>query len=569
VKGKSGLQEILEEVVGEERALEIIREVEEILRAGSPFRDSIIEILDYEKQLYAVANLRKLVVVRARRDGNRLIYKERVTIGAPTEVVAYINPVGGVTKYQVKWEAHTRPRPLVIGPALIEEIVDRLRAEGLVVASRLAYDVLPAVIEGFIRRGRAVVKEHIEGPGFYIIDGRLVPVKVDVREPSAEELREALELLNELAEWYKHALDKFATAIKWGVIAPFIYAFKQMGKWVKWLYIYGASRTGKTTLGRIILAIWGLDLKHHETSGGNIDSPAKIGRILSQSTFPVLVNEPGNAFNKEDVVEIIKAAVEGRVARGRHVMGRYYEEALALAPLVFTSNRYLPRDDALLRRLIVLRFTFGEVIPVERAREFEEKVKPRIVKLKALGDFVAKRMVERPELDCTWEELAVKLLSEAYESVGLNPPEWLKLNAGVEEREFYEELVESIRTFLLERINSEYNRFVGRVVVDRGYTTDVVSRSDVDVAERVNIVLEKRLIPWLILRNDDTVLITTSIINELQQVIGDVGGLKSIAELLGWEYIPKYSFREGGKIRSISVIRTTRQALIEFLLPQP
>ncbi len=57
-------------------------------------------------------------------------------------------------------------------------------------------------------------------------------------------------LLDELAEWFKHAKDRFATVIKWGVIAPFIYAMKQRGKWVPWLYLYGASNVGKTTLGK-------------------------------------------------------------------------------------------------------------------------------------------------------------------------------------------------------------------------------------------------------------------------------------------------------------------------------
>jgi len=83
-------------------ALEIIRRVEEILGVSSPYRDSVIEILDYEKQLYAVANLRKLVVVRARRETEGLRYKEKVATGAPTHVEVYVNPLGGVVKYLVK-----------------------------------------------------------------------------------------------------------------------------------------------------------------------------------------------------------------------------------------------------------------------------------------------------------------------------------------------------------------------------------------------------------------------------------------------------------------------------------
>ena len=36
---------------------------------------------------------------------------------------------------------------------------------------------------------------------------------------------------------------------------------------------------------------------------------------------------------------------------------------------------------------------------------------------------------------------------------------------------------------------------------------------------------------------------TADFARELAGVIGDIGGLKSIAELLGWEYKPRHSVR--------------------------
>jgi len=42
----------------------------------------------------------------------------------------------------------------VIGPAPIEDIIDRLMAEGLVLNWRLVHDVVTAVIEGFVRKGK-------------------------------------------------------------------------------------------------------------------------------------------------------------------------------------------------------------------------------------------------------------------------------------------------------------------------------------------------------------------------------------------------------------------------------
>ncbi|MCC6004350.1 MAG: hypothetical protein LM590_08425, partial [Thermofilum sp.] len=570
IKGKTGLQEILEESLGEERALEIIKEIEEKFRVSSPFKDSVVEILDYERQIYAVANLRKLLVVRARRDDGRLIYREKVFIGAPTKVIVYYNPVGEITKYQITWEVSVRPKPLVIGPALQPEILDRLEAEGLVVASRLARDVLAAIIHAYQVRGRAEVKTEIESPGFYIVDGKLQAVSVELKEPSPEELKEALLLLNELAsKWFNHMLDKFATVIKWGTIAPFLYAYKQKEKWIKWLYLYGSSKTGKTTLAEIAtIYLWGLNPVKHSKPGASIDTPARLGHVLSQSTFPVAINEPAGALDKNEIVEIIKIAAEKLTTRGKYHRGIYIDIP-ALAPLVFTSNKYIPRDDALLRRFKVLHFTYGERIPEDRAREFESKVKPELKKLKAIGGFIASYFLESG-LGEDLEKQGVEALEVAYKSVGLEPPDWLKLGAelGAEassETEIYEDLYEDlrerVRVFLVKRINEEYNRFVGRITVEKPEEgVDIISRQEADLKTRIEIALDKQLIPWL-LRKDNDVLITTGIMQELEEVIGDIGGLKSLAELLGWEYIPK---KKLGK-SVVSVVSVGKRDLINFL----
>jgi len=550
VKGKSGVQEILEQVLGEEKALDVIRELEEILKTASPYRDSVIEILDYEKQLYAVANLRKLVVVRAKRNSDSLVYKERIFIGAPTKIVYYVNPFGGVGRYEIVWEAATRPRPFYIGPAEIEDILDRLKAEGLVVNHRLAKDVLNAIAEGFVRKGKAEVREEIESPGFYWYRDRVIAVKVDLGDATVNELREALELLNELAEiWFKHAIDRFATGIKWGVVAPFSFIYKQRGRWIPWIYLYGASYTGKSTLGEIVLKIWNLGADHRKT-GANIDTAARIGYVLSRSTFPIVVNEPGNALSKEDIVEIVKNAIESIVVRGKYHRGSYIEIP-SLAQIVFTSNRYLPKDDALLRRFIVLRFTFGDRIDSEKAREFEEKVVPTLSKLGAIGRWVARYVVEHPQIvEEDWAIAAEKILREMYSAAGLAIPAWIDLKYRSEEN-IYEDIKESIRAFILKRINEEYTRFVGRVFIEAESGAKVLGRTEVDFEIRVLTVIQNRLLPWAMYK-DGEVYITSEIVNELKPIVGDIGGLKSIAELLGWNY---KTLRSGNSFKKAMVVQ--------------
>jgi len=542
VKGQlEGVQEILEEVLGEERALATIKRIEEILGVASPYKsDSVFELLDYKKNLYALANLRSKITARVEWTDNGIIYRERIMPVAPVEITVYVNPFGGITQYEILFEGI---RTLRLGPAPIEDIIARLKAEGLVYHSRLVADVLSALVNGFIRKGRAVIKEEIESPGFYIIENELVcvkwtPKKVD--EIDRKELREALELLNQLHNnWYGHAKERFATLIKWFIIAPFIYVYKQKGKWVEWLYLHGTSRSGKTTMAEIGLKIWGLGHGWIK-AGTSIDTVPRLGYVLGQGTFPTLINEPGGALSREDIKEAIKNSVENTIARGRYVRGTYTEMP-ALSPLCFTANVFLPNDDALLRRLIVLRFTFGDREKVkEREQVFDKEIKPQLDKLSIIGycAFILFSDNWKRYIEIGWKRASEEILTLIYKWAGLKAPKWIK---EWQETPFdiYEEYRESIRSYLVKRINEEYSRHIGRVVVEDRTGITNLPKADIDLETRIKIVLSNQLLPFAFLKYDKdgtTVIFTSSLTDELRKVIGDIGGLKSIAELLGWEY---------------------------------
>jgi len=602
VKGVSGLQEVLESVVGEERALEIVRLIADKLGVASPYRDSIVEILDYEKRLFAVADLRNLAVVRARRENNGLKYKERVIIGAPTEVVVYVNPVGGITKYQVKWETATRPKPLIIGPASVEEILGRLRAEGLVVNSRLAGDILNAVSEGFIRRKKAVIKHEFEAPGFYWVKDeegeRIVAVNYEVEEPKLGELREALVFLDVLArEWFGRVQDRFATVIKWWIVAPFNYAIKQMSNsnnYIQALYQYGPPNTRKSTINMIGTSLWGFRYpevtnRDGEVPGHALDSPPRMEFWLSRGTFPVSVKEPRPVFEDANMVEMLKSAIEGLIARGKYKAGGYILSP-ALAPLSFTSNSYVPRDVALVgKRLYVITYSASEALNPEKEgdrvlmKRFESEVLPRLSVLKAVGQYVASRVIENPGLlrdvswvNNTWLDLAEKLLGEAFVKAGLEEPEWLKLRSTTESiTEVHEDLRETIRMFMLEEINDAWSKHVGRVTVERPTSTgseyDTLQRYEVELESRLRILLDNQWIPWMFKRVEDgveVVYITTGVLDKLRERrrLHSIDDLRSLAELLGFEYKPRHPIRLGVAVTSRSVIRVTLQTLVKFLL---
>ncbi|MEM1642084.1 MAG: hypothetical protein QXI85_04785 [Desulfurococcaceae archaeon] len=560
VKGISGLQEILEKTVGEERALSIVHELSEILQTLSPYRDSVVELLDYGKQLYAVANLRKLIIARAKRDPETgtLSYRERIAMVAPTRVVVYSNPIGGITKYEITFEGATLQRPLVVGPALIDEIADRLCSEGLVYHRRLIHDTLSAIIQAYIRKGKAEVRTELEAPGFYYVEGKVVAVKYKVESVDVEKLRQALVLLNELAEvWFKHVQDKFSTVIKWGAIAPFSYVIKVKLRdtWLPWLYLFGNSDTGKTTLGGIVLRLWGLN-PEHDKGGTNIDTVPRLGYVVSSTAFPVLINEPGGALSKEEIVEAIKHAVEKPMVRGKYVRG-VYTEYPALAPLIFTSNRFLPKDEALLKRFKVVHFSYGEKIPKEKQNEFKEKVLPRLGVLSEIGKCVAKHVMENPDLLDKLD--GGVLLEKCYEVAGLEKPAWLNQEY-TENPSFHETIVEEFVERLKKYINDSFARYVSRIIQtdSEALRVSMVTPDQVTLAEKVRILVEKNLLAGVRPIGKNRIAITATLLREIE-LEGRVS-LKSLAEIMGWEYKPVRIAKE-----VVKAVVTTVDSLIETL----
>ena len=532
VKGKSGVLEILEKYYGESKALDVIRQLEEILHVFSPFKDAIVEVMDYEKQFYAVADLKKLVTVVAKLTKEGLKYVRPVFIGAPVKVEVYVNALGGLTKYKIIWETATRPRPIEIGPAPLQDILTKLNAEGgIVVNKRQAEDVLNFIINGFLDKGRAEIKTETEAPGFYLLNNRIVPVGIEVEEVNKEELKDALLLLDDLANnWFSHAQTKFAKVIKWGLLAPFSFVYKQKGVWMKWLFVYGTAGSGKSTIGEIALSLWGLGVQYIK-GGGNIDTPARLGYVISQSTFPFLVNEPGNVFSKLDLVEMIKNAVENVVVRSKYVYGSY-TEVPALAPIIFTSNRPLLPDDAILRRFIRLSFSLGEKERIESRRdEFMSRVKPQLKKLSAVGKFVAYYVVQNQSLKDDWESFAEELLEEAYKFAELPIPEWIKLKH--EEKE-EENVKQEILDYIYEQVVHAYVSTFGKLPLQQPFQNDAQVKRDI-----IEQVLKQRLLPGVYLKmkgNTKLVVFTKRFADDLASHFPQIANLKSLADLFSWQY---------------------------------
>ncbi len=562
LKGKTGLQEIAETLLGEERALDLIRRLEELLGRSSPFQDSIFSLIDFKRKAYYIANPRKGIIARAFEDKNgRIIYEKIVAEVCPVKVIVYEDPLGGLTKFEIEFQGF---RNLTIGPAELDIILSRLQAEGVVKHSRLLRDALSSIITAFIRKGKAEIRRELEKPGFYYIDGQIKAVKWQPEDFSKEDLVKSLKLLDELrTKWYRKAGERFTTMIKWGLIAPFAYAIKQIRGTVVVhfpdMVAYGARDTGKTTIGaQIVLSIWNPPEEGRIVrGGGEADTKAKHGRLRSLTTFPVVVNEVEGIFNNKDLLEDYKNAVENRFVRGRHAHG-VYVEIPSLAPFFMTMNAHLPLDEAVRKRFFGIHFSHSDRISKEEMERFKEDVLPRLEDLRFLGYFVFSKISENPErLKENWQSLATELLREAFEFAGLEVPEWVnEFYEGESEEELNETINEEIRARLLEDINNEYSKHISKIEIYAKNLADIESINDIEI--RLRALLEKEFLPWAFAREDE-IIITTFVMKILKDL--NIDSLKSLAERFGWRYCDVRI----SKNRVVKAIRLPISEFIEFL----
>ena len=331
----------------------------------------------------------------------------KIIIGAiPIEISRHEDPLGLSTanKYTIKFETQIETQnTFTLGPSSLDEIIQELHNRTLILDHTKAVEALSAIILSKEKDNKVHTKKDIITPGYYLVDNKIIigcnnNITNDNNQSnfSKEQITNCLELLELLQQKFKN--DKvFPTIVKWSCIAPFVYVMKQKNNnkiWIPWLYLYGSSRTGKTTLGDISCAIQGnyLDEKY-KIPFTNVDTVAKLGEALSKSTFPLVINESGALSDDskyyKNLIEMIKTAIEGPIARSKFVHKTIYTAIPSFCACIFTSNSAPPSDIGFRRRIIAISFTQKDEYTLEEITEFEKLLNHRVSELKILGDFAA------------------------------------------------------------------------------------------------------------------------------------------------------------------------------------
>jgi len=537
----------------EEIVLGIIKRLEEILETPEPGASIVIERLNYEKETFAIANFRRCEVITAvkSKDQNgeeKLVFKDKIILGCPEALTAIISPFSQIIKFDLIWNIPDQKRKLVLENVTIDEILAYLRANGLVLKKNQAEDVLNAILNAMVRKELADIRTGFDAPGFYWLDGKLIANKVEVVKPSPQELKEALELLNELVNvWFSSVREQFMTALKLGLLMPFSFAIKQKYKsekgFLPWLYIYGQRDTGKTTTAEIILYIFNIMNRQHELGVGEVNTEAKLGAVLASDTFPHIINEGASLFDKPNLNEIIKQAVEGLIARQRFESKSIIKEYPAFAPLIITANEFRITDEALSqKRLVVLRYPITARVSKEKIAEFREKVTNRLPKLGALGQFVEWYLLQHPEeLSYDWLNLGKKLLEKAYEYAGIAPGFDLGMQyIDMEEADPRLDIV----AVLWRKILEAYNKKVEVTYEEGNYT---VVTNPLSILESV---LESRAIDFMI-KEKDEVRFTSRVLQILKDEGVTMDSMPAFAEIFadyGFQYAQRRVLGEKKKV---------------------
>jgi len=523
------------------------REFED-LREDSSYADEIIIFQETQNSVNENTLYSYLIIKKEKHIGNFYIESG----------VENVDELGGETRYDLTLSTSKNGKRITVENIATEELLSKLKNENLVVSNQKIRDALAKTITDLIKAEKIKQKVGISKVGFFYHNDKILLSKITPSPIDIEKVKEALYFLTELVEiHFGHVREKFATVLKWFLISPFSYLVKQKKNMIKALYLFGASGTGKSTMSLICAAIW---KNHHriiEKAGSAIDTVARIGNVLSTSTFPEIISEPQGALLKEEVVETLKNALTGTIARAKFTQGQY-REIPALANLCFTSNHFLPKDDALIRRFYIVSFSKKER---PQNSEFFSQIKAKVEELLPLiGDFFVSLFAQEDEFlkklifsitEENFMDIAREILVYLHQKAGFTAPEWVDYI--VSEDYDLQEYENEERVSILLTIKKEILREMEKIRFDESLS----------MPERLKEALEKQIFSFILYKNG-TVYLTKEV---LTKIGGKVANLKLLAELMEWQWKEKHSIRTGNSFSKISVICFPVEEFINLIFP--
>lgn len=465
----------------------------------------------------------------------------------PTKLTVYDDQITKTpTIYHAtwKWKQETRE----IKGTLPETIIQLRNMTGIHNKNLLA-DTINIVYHYMKENNQAKIIHTPQQKGIYYDkqENTIITVDYNPPTPTPEQVQKALQTIKDLTKYTDKT--KLATTIRWSLIAPYQYMIKQQGGKTKYLYLYGVSGCGKTTIyGQIPLKIW--DLNHNEENyeSGAAGTEAQIRNVYKRSTFPQLYDDTEAILNRKTSKAQIKTAATS-------IYTKTYTDPLthiqvrppALASIVFTSNYPLPDTDngAFIERFIQIQFTkYDRPTKTEEKQYMQEfharnNEKNKLNNLKYIGPLFHEYIKENPtKLQGDATQQVNNFLQNIWQQyMNEDAPEWLYNEI---EKETYNDYDYNEKETIQEYIIKEINKARGRITLQE---ESALSREDLmqyELKEALIILGKQRTPSWLIYKKpygslNESIFITKGLERGLYAE-GIVKSLQDIALLFEWHY---------------------------------
>ena len=471
-----------------------------------------------------------------------------------------------------------------IGPATNKDAVNTLEQLGLVMDKTHALDTFSRVIAAYIESGKTEQLSGNDTPGFFLdpVSGKIQVVGYELRPIAPEELAQSLMALGRIASLFSKSILRFSSVVKHSLSSPFSFTLRQRKIYPQHLMLYGITGTSKTALLLINHGIWGLwdpESNNHGffISGGEADTPSRLGERLEQGTFTLVIDEGEGLFLKSDgrenvpVIGILKHALQSTVSRQTSDRGVFQ----ALASVAIATNVKPPRGAApILSRMATFESGSSEQVRIspsekERFQKLQNQLYPL---LEPIGQYVAARVVADPSILTTdFEAFGEAMLTEMYQYAGMEVPDWVKKSAAQTSIEDMDrDIKEEIRNHIYKTNLEAYAKNIGRTGILRTGPNgndypEYDEKTNVPAQDKIEISIRSGLISWQIFKDTkglEQVILTTAFAKEVSKIAGEAYNLQSLGELLGFE--TKY-VRVGNS--TPWVIAANLDEYLKFLIP--
>ena len=369
-------------------------------------------------------------------------------------------------KYVFEYIPTGRNNVVSITATTMKELQDKIKEQiGIPLNSSYPY-VLNQIVAFFTRNNLIETSSVAPVGGIFELDGELKRFDYDLNEIqptfNKTKLLSGLELLMQIRDIIPTDNDKFGAIIRAAILLPFTHVLKQHGHMARYLCLIGSGKTLKSTIAELLINLYNPTRKSSKDgnifSAGSFASEYQVGIKFGISGYPAVVNECGKAFQDDNIVEILKSAIESNIARST-ADGTYY----SYNSLIFTSNPDIKQSDAMIRRCQLFYFA-----PSERASEDDidkladllnrSGVNSRFVELNEIGQFVFSFIHNNLHLldELSTEELEIHIVEELEKETGIDL-DWMKQDVKEDNNTIIEEIDNEVLADFLQEIKKVYN----------------------------------------------------------------------------------------------------------------